>query len=67
MPSSARTSAPLAGGGAGIPLGMNSVSSGRIPSTSIMRRWSSRETATNADDPRAITARSASLRSGWPS
>jgi hypothetical protein len=33
-------------------------------STSIMRRWSSRETATNAEDQRAITARSASLRSG---
>ena len=55
MPSSARTSLPLAAGGAGIPLGMKRVSCGRMPSTSIMRRWSSRETATNADDQRAIT------------
>ena len=31
MPSSARTSAPLAGGGAGIPFGMNIVSSGSDP------------------------------------
>ncbi len=58
MPSSARTSRPDGGGSAGMPLGTKTAVSGSIFSSSIMRRRSSRETATNALLPRAISSRS---------
>ena len=50
-----------------MPFGTKTVSSRLIRSTSTMRRWSSRETATKALLPRAISSRSRNRLSGSPS
>ena len=67
IPSSARTSAPVGGGGAAIPFGTCRILSAGTRSISIILRWSSRETAMKAVLPRPITSRSTNRRIGRPS
>ncbi len=65
--SSALIPPPAGAGDPTMPIGMKRVRAGSMRSISVIRRRSSRETATNASAPRAITSRSTKRRSGWPS